>query len=179
MGGECLDRQLRLPEAPVELEGEQQVGQLGLRVRLPGGVATALDGGVAERCAPGQAVRYGGLATKETPARLLAERGVTGCLEILAQFVWESRLGILLFAAAFVRYVVIAGMPAIARETHRTAALLVAASLAIVVTLFVSPTTTDRVMFASGVLLVAALSVYAEVLFAERAVPALVAWGRE
>ena len=104
--------------------------------------------------APGQAVRYGGLATKETPARLLAERGVTGCLEILVQFVWESRLGILLFAAAFVRYVVIAGMPAIARETHRTAALLIAASLAIVVTLFVSPTTTDRVMFASGVLLV-------------------------
>ena len=124
--------------------------------------------------APGQAVRYGGLATKETPARLLAERGVTGCIEIVVQFVWESRLGIVLFGAAVVRYVVIAGMPAIARATHRTAALLVAASLAIVVTLFVSPTTTDRVMFASGVLLVAALAVYAEVLFAERAVRRMV-----
>jgi hypothetical protein len=120
--------------------------------------------------APGQALRYGGLATRETPARLLAERGVTGCLHIVVDFVWESRLGILLFAAVLVRHLVVAGMPEIGRTAQRTAGLLALASLAIVVTLFMSPTTTDRVMYASGVLLVTAFTVYTEALFAQPAV---------
>ena len=124
--------------------------------------------------APGQTVRYGGLATQETPTRLLAERGVTGCLHIVVDFVWESRLGILLFAAALLRHVVVAGMPEIGRTARRTAVVLALASLAILVTLFMSPTTTDRVMYASGVLLVAAFTVHAEVLFAQPGVRRIV-----
>jgi hypothetical protein len=54
------------------------------------------------------------------------------------------------------------------RGVALSAALLLAASLAIVVTLFASPTTTDRVFFASGVLLVAAFAIGAERLFVER-----------
>jgi hypothetical protein len=129
--------------------------------------------------APGQSVRYMGLAIRETPAKLLADRGVTGCLEILIQFISESRLGIAMFVAAVVRYVISfrrrgERTPSLPRETFTTAALLAAASGAIVVTLFMSPTTTDRVFYASGVLLVAAFASCAERLFAERSVRHLV-----
>jgi hypothetical protein len=122
--------------------------------------------------APGQSARYSGLATRATPTKLLSERGITGCLAIVLDFLWESRLGLLLFAAAAARYALVAKrLPA---ASHRTAAILGAASIAIVVTLFVSPTTTDRVFYASGVLLVAALAIYAEPMFEERAVRRLV-----
>ncbi|MEO8552790.1 MAG: DUF6056 family protein, partial [Kofleriaceae bacterium] len=119
--------------------------------------------------APGQSVRYGGLATRDTPARLLAERGLTGCLAILWDFFYECRLGILLVAAALVRHALTrrhqADWPP--RRVRVTAGVLAGAASAIVVTLFFSPTTTDRVFFASGVLLVAAFAVWIEHLFGE------------
>jgi hypothetical protein len=119
--------------------------------------------------APGQAVRYGGLATRDTPVKLLAERGITGCIGILVDFFYECRLGILLVVAAVVGYAITRGRQAVwpPRRERRTAGLLVGAASAIVVTLFVSPTTTDRVFFASGVLLVAGFAVFAEHLFGE------------
>jgi hypothetical protein len=129
--------------------------------------------------APGQRERYMGLATHATPTQLLAERGLRGCLDISWQFVSESRLGIVMFAAALVRYVMTIKLRgervrAPARETLVCAGLLGAAAMAIVVTLFASPTTTDRVFYASGVLLVAAFACCAERLFEERSVRQLV-----
>jgi hypothetical protein len=53
------------------------------------------------------------------------------------------------------------------RRTLLAAATLVVAAGAIVFTLFMSPTASDRVFYASGVLLVAALSCCAQFLFAE------------
>jgi hypothetical protein len=125
--------------------------------------------------APGQAVRYGGLATRDTPAKLLADRGITGCFAILRDFVFESRLAILLFVAAVVRYLLTIyarGERPIAppRRALVEAGVLAAASAAIVLTLFASPTASDRVFYASGVLLVAALSIGAAHLFDDRVV---------
>src|SRR5262249_3122990 len=129
--------------------------------------------------APGQAARYGGIATRDTPTKLLAERGITGCLEILINFLYESRLGIALFVAAIVRYVLTSRRSKerprpLPRETIVTAAILGSASAAIVFTLWASPMTTDRVFYASGVLLVAALAICAEQLFIVRGVRHLV-----
>jgi hypothetical protein len=125
--------------------------------------------------APGQAVRYGGLATRDTPTKLLADRGITGCFAILRDFVFESRLALLLFVAAVVRYLVTVyarGERPLAppRRLLVEAGVLAAASAAIVLTLFVSPTASDRVFYASGVLLVAALSIGAAHLFDDRVV---------
>jgi hypothetical protein len=124
--------------------------------------------------APGQTLRYGGLATRATPIKLLATRGVVGCLAILRDFIFESRLAILLFAAGMVRYLVTiyrrGDRIALPRNAVVTAAVLVAASGAIVVTLFVSPTASDRVFYASGVLLVAAFAIVADHMFGERVV---------
>jgi len=125
--------------------------------------------------APGQAVRYGGMATRETPIKLLADRGFSGCLAIFRDFIFESRLGILVIVAAIARYAItiyLRGeriqMPP--RRAILEAGVLGAASAAIVVTLFVSPTATDRVFYASGVLLVAGFAICANHLFAERVV---------
>lgn len=126
--------------------------------------------------APGESLRYGGLATVATPTVLLANRGIAGCFAIVRYFVVEARLGILVFAAALVRYLVttLRRDTTISRRSIITGCVLAAASGAIVATLFVSPVASDRVFFASGVLLVAAFAVIAEQLFAERVVRRLV-----
>ena len=129
--------------------------------------------------APGESVRYGGLATVATPTALLAARGVAGCFAIVRYFVGEARLGIIVFAAAVVRYLVTPllhgeRVQALPRRVLATAGALVAAAGAIVATLFVSPVASDRVFFASGVLLATAFAVVAEHLFAERIVRRLV-----
>ena len=118
--------------------------------------------------APGQSVRYAGLATRATPVKLLAERGPLGCLAILRDFVVESHLGLLVFAAAVGSYLLSRRAVRPPRAQLITAGVLTAAAAAIVVTLFVSPTASDRVFFASGVLLVAALAVGARHLLEDR-----------
>lgn len=108
--------------------------------------------------APGQRVRYAGLAQIATPTRVIAERGVTGCLAIVWQFIYEARLG-LVFALA---------IAVVARvRWPRQALVPVVAALAIVVTLFASPKATDRVFFASAVLLVIACAIGAARAFAD------------
>jgi hypothetical protein len=104
--------------------------------------------------APGQSVRYGGLATRETPTKLLADRGVIGCLEILRDFVFESRLAIVLFVAAVVRYLWTLYL--------RRASFALPPRRALVAS--------GAVFYASGVLLVAAFAVGAQYLFSERVV---------
>lgn len=108
--------------------------------------------------APGQRVRYAGLAQVATPVRVLAERGVTGCLAIVWQFIYEARLG-LMFALA---------IALVARVRWPRAAIVPAtAALAIVGTLFASPKATDRVFFASAVLVVIACAIGAARAFAD------------
>jgi len=120
--------------------------------------------------APGQSERYMGLATRETPGRLLADRGVTGCLEIMLDFVVEARLGIVIVVAAIVRYLVVRRRLRLPAPTVTTASALALAAAAIVATLFASPMTTDRVLYAPGVLLVAACTCIAAHLFDEPSV---------
>jgi hypothetical protein len=125
--------------------------------------------------APGQTVRYAGLATRNTPTRLLADRGFDGCFDILLDFVGESRVGILVFVVAGLMYLNTIRKrgdkpAALSRASVLTATVLVLASGMIIVTLFASPTASERLFYASGVLLVAALTVFFDQLMAERAV---------
>jgi hypothetical protein len=125
--------------------------------------------------APGQALRYAGIATRQTPIFMLKERGLDGCFEILLDFIFEARFGIILFVIfvlLFVRAFKKRGEPAPApsKPTLVTASLLIIGAGAIVFTLFASPTATERMFLASAMLLVAAFAVFSEHLFQERAV---------
>jgi hypothetical protein len=104
--------------------------------------------------APGQSVRYGGFAARYSPVELVAARGVFGCADIVLDFVHGAALGLLLFSGALASHV----FRHRALEVPRATLVLAVAALAIVVTLFASPTAMDRVFFAPGVLLVAALA---------------------
>jgi hypothetical protein len=115
--------------------------------------------------APGQTVRYAGLATRDTPVKLLAERGLTGCVAIVGDFLYESRLGILLFAATAVSYALTQRFARPPRRLVIETGVLFGSAITIVVTLFMSPTATDRVFFASGVLLVAAFAPWMQQMF--------------
>lgn len=120
--------------------------------------------------APGQAVRYAGMATRETPLYLLKKRGFDGCFEILLDFVSEAQTGIIFFLVivlVYLRYFRRRGepVPALPRTTVITTALLVIGAGTIVVTLFASPTAAERLFLASALLLVAALAVVIEHVF--------------
>jgi hypothetical protein len=122
--------------------------------------------------APGQGVRYGGLAANYTPLATLLERGLGGCIDVVVAFTSEARLGIVYLVVSLVVYVDTfrrqrASMPALPRQSVLAVAALVAASLAIIVTLFASPTVGERTFYASGVLLVAAFAVIYERLLIE------------
>ena len=146
-----------------------------LRAWMVGGLAGLCVGYPMLFFAPGQRLRYAGLATRETPVHLLAERGLIGCMHIALDFLWEARLGILIAVAAVVRYAVVRRRMVVPpREARITAAVLALAALAIVATLFASPMTTDRVLYAPGVLLVASAACYAAQAFDERSVRHLV-----
>ncbi|MFT3700164.1 MAG: DUF6056 family protein [Kofleriaceae bacterium] len=116
--------------------------------------------------APGQTARYGGIANQATPLHMLAHRGVMGCAWIVRELVYESRLGILMFLAVVVSYLM-TGPSRPTRATWLAAGGLAAASACIIATLFFSPTTIDRMYVASGVLLAAAFTVLAEHMFRE------------
>ncbi|CAN5366601.1 hypothetical protein BH11MYX1_BH11MYX1_50900 [soil metagenome] len=126
--------------------------------------------------APGQTARYGGIATHATPFNVLAARGVAGCVWIVREFLFETRLGSLMFLAVVIRYLLSTyrRVDPPSRRTWLEAGGLVAASAAILATLFFSPTTIDRMYFASGVLLAAAFTVLAEHMFREPVVRWLV-----
>jgi uncharacterized protein DUF6056 len=124
--------------------------------------------------APGQALRYAGMATRNTPLTLLKERGLGGCLDIITDFLGEAQLGI-----DFVLLIVLVTLIAIRRRGERaagpdratlgTATGLVIAAGAIVVTQWASPTVGERLFFAPAVLFVLAAAVLVERLLEERA----------
>lgn len=124
--------------------------------------------------APGQALRYAGMATRNTPMFLIALRGPDGLYEIILEFVAEAQLAIDL--------VVIAALVAYRQARARGEALagwtrvhllivvgLVFAAGGMVATQFASPTVGERLFFAPAVLFIGALLVIVDWLFAERA----------
>jgi hypothetical protein len=118
--------------------------------------------------APGQHLRYAGIATKYTPLFLLKERGLDGCFEILLQFVAESQIAIsLVLIAVLVAYR--RGSLEFSRTRLWTMLALIVAGGAMVVTLFASPTVGERLFFAPAVLFVGGLMVVVEWVIAERA----------
>jgi hypothetical protein len=129
--------------------------------------------------APGQAERYAGEANQIGLLGRIASRGVAGNYEVIAGFVGEAGWAIAFVVAAvlvFVRHHQRAGVrpPAMPRDRLLASVGFIAAAGAILVTLFASPATTDRVLFAPAVLLVGALAVVADHLFAVRQVRALI-----
>ncbi|HLL20524.1 MAG TPA: DUF6056 family protein [Kofleriaceae bacterium] len=125
--------------------------------------------------APGQALRYAGMATRNTPVNVLRERGLDGCFEILLEFIAEAQNGIIVFLVIVLLYIGVfrrrgEPVPAVPRVTILTAALFMIAAGSIIVTLFASPTATERLFFAPALLLVCAFGVFVEQLLDEPAV---------
>ena len=125
--------------------------------------------------APGQKLRYAGMATHNTPVNVLKDRGLDGCFEILLEFINEAQNGIILMVVVALIYVRAyrrrgESVPALPRLQVLTSAILVIAAGSIIVTLFASPTATERLFHAPAMLLVCAFAVIIERLIEERAV---------
>jgi len=124
--------------------------------------------------APGQKLRYAGMATHNTPINVLKERGLDGCFEILLEFVAEAQNGIILFLVFVLVYLRLfrrrgETVPPLPRTTVIAAALMIIGAGAIIVTLFASPTATERLFFAPALLLVIALAIFAEQMYEQPA----------
>ena len=124
--------------------------------------------------APGQALRYAGMATRNTPLTMLHDRGIAGCFDIVLEFIGESQHGIDLLLLIVLAYFIAmrrrGERPVVPTRTALvTVTGLIVAAGGIVVTQFASPTEGERLFFASGVLLVAAFAVLLERLLDDRA----------
>jgi hypothetical protein len=120
--------------------------------------------------APGQAERYAGIATKNSPIHLLLERGLDGNWDIVLDFIGEAQIAIdLVLVALLLAARRAKTLPELSRTKLLAIAALIATAGAIVVTLFASPTVGERLFFAPAVLFVGALVLVADWLFAERA----------
>jgi hypothetical protein len=120
--------------------------------------------------APGQKLRYAGIATRNTPLYLLQARGPDGLFEVLLDFVAEAQIGVTLVLVALLLALRNKGKQLAALDRKRVLTLvgLIAAAGAIVVTLFASPTIGERLFFAPAVLFVGALMVLVEWLWSDR-----------
>ncbi|HET9625499.1 MAG TPA: DUF6056 family protein [Kofleriaceae bacterium] len=122
--------------------------------------------------APGQALRYAGIATRNTPVRMLKDRGFTGCLDIVLDFVGESQIGLDVFAGIVVLYLIAVRRrgAALVRPARATVAAVIGLVLAaglIVATQFASPTVGERLFFAPAVLVVLACALLVEPMLEE------------
>ncbi len=123
--------------------------------------------------APGQKKRYGSIAARQGPLDHITERGPDGLWEIVLQFLWEAQLAVVLvlvgvFVALLRAHA--AGRPAPAPD-RRTVVLVLALlvpAFAVVATLFASPTTGERLFFASATMFALAGAVLCDVVAAER-----------
>jgi hypothetical protein len=130
--------------------------------------------------APGQALRYAGTATRNTPLHMIRDRGFFGCLDILLDFVAESQIGLDAVAGIALVYLIAIRRrgAAFARPSRATMAAvigLIAAAGVIVATQFASPTVGERLFFAPGVLLVIACALIVEPMLEDRTVRRAVA----
>ena len=120
--------------------------------------------------APGQALRYGGLATKSSPLALITERGFDGNFEILLSFVAEAQFAIVLLLLALVVAARRArskgvALPTFGRTRLLTLVAFLIAAFMMVATMFASPVVGERLFFAPTVLVVAGLLVAIDALF--------------
>jgi hypothetical protein len=109
--------------------------------------------------APGQTVRYAGLATDISPIKQIRNHGVLGCFRIVGLVVSEAQVGmalvagLALYACRRSRDV----MRALDGRTIALATLAIAGAAMITVTTFASPIIEDRVLFAACLYLTIAL----------------------
>ncbi|MBE7450089.1 MAG: hypothetical protein HS111_14655 [Kofleriaceae bacterium] len=114
--------------------------------------------------APGQKQRYGAVAAKLGPADHIRDRGPDGLFEIVIDFLWAAQLAVFLalvgvFVARFDAARRGAAAPSPDRRVVFTMTALVLGAGSIVVTLFASPTASERLFFAPAVLLALAVLV--------------------
>jgi len=117
--------------------------------------------------APGQLERYAGSGNHFAPSYVLASRGISGCFAVVVDFIAESQLGIDLFIAGVIVYV--RNAVPVPRATLFAAGALLLGAFTIVATLFAAIYAGERLFFAPGLLLVAALAALTEHLFDDRA----------
>ncbi|HTL31583.1 MAG TPA: DUF6056 family protein [Kofleriaceae bacterium] len=120
--------------------------------------------------APGQHLRYAGMATRNTPSYLLTSRGFDGTFEILLDFVAETQIALNLVLIALLVGIKRsrATLGGLSRTQLVTVLALIGAALGMVATLFASPTVGERLFFAPAVLFVGALLVIVDWLWAEK-----------
>jgi hypothetical protein len=125
--------------------------------------------------APGQKKRYGQVASKLGPTDHIRDRGPDGLFEIIIDFLWASQLAVfLVLVGAFVALATSArartAPPSPDKRTVFLAAGLVLCAGAIIVTLFASPTASERLFFAPAVFFAIAGLTLLVVVFELRAV---------
>ncbi|HEY5946296.1 MAG TPA: DUF6056 family protein [Kofleriaceae bacterium] len=119
--------------------------------------------------APGQHLRYAGMATKNTPVHLILERGFDGLYEVVLDFIAEAQLAIdLVIIALLLAWRRTKQLPVFERPRALLVLALLAGAGGMVATLFASPTVGERLFFAPAILFIGALLAVIEWLFAER-----------
>ncbi|MEO8553671.1 MAG: DUF6056 family protein [Kofleriaceae bacterium] len=133
----------------------------GVRAWKVAGIVAMCLGGLALLVAPGQAIRYNGIAQTSLVERL-AERGIAGNLEIVG--------AILVYLLPALAWLAVAGggwwfqqrrrtrVEPPYREQRRAELALVATALAIVLTLLLSPKVGPRLYFASCAMIAAVIA---------------------
>lgn len=115
--------------------------------------------------APGQTVRYAGMATKNSPVKLLMTRGLSGTWDIVVEFLGEAQIALDLIIVALLVAARRGGVPAMPKKTLALVGALVGSAGGMVATLFASPTVGERLFFAPALLFVGALVAVADWLF--------------
>ena len=140
-----------------------------LRAWMIAGLAGLATGFAMLLFAPGQAVRYAGVASAPNPVHTLMQHGVTGNLKYVGDYVVEIAPGALLVLAAVA--VAIKRRVELAATFDRAlavrAGLVLVAAIGIVGTAFASPIVEDRVFFAPCLLTAVALAMVAEIAWDE------------
>ncbi|KAB2902107.1 MAG: hypothetical protein F9K40_07940 [Kofleriaceae bacterium] len=125
--------------------------------------------------APGQKKRYGAVASKLGPTDHIRDRGPNGLFEIIIDFLWAAQLAVfLVLVGAFVALASSAragsAPPSPDRRITYLAAGYILCAGAIIVTLFASPTASERLFFAPAVFFAMAGLVLLHQIFDVRAV---------
>ena len=118
--------------------------------------------------APGQTQRYAGMATKSSPLKVLAERGLSGNGEIGLDFLGEAQLALDLVIIGVLIAIRRKQLGRFAKPHYVAVVALIVAAGGMVCTQFASPTVGERLFLAPAVLFSAALVVVVEWLFEDQ-----------
>ncbi|HEY1546993.1 MAG TPA: DUF6056 family protein [Kofleriaceae bacterium] len=137
------------------------------------GIVGVIAGGILLYIAPGQSIRYNGIATQQGVLGRIVGRGLVGDLGVaftVVGYTWMMSFALALGLVAWL----LAGKPPIGSAV-RCAAAIAAAGVAISVTLIASPKIGQRLYFASSCLVAAAVAGLIMPMLADRRAR-LVAW---